>query len=194
MTGSKHLKGPLPEITVTDLDTASRILRHPGLMHELKWVVSIGSLAGPPDGWRAVSPKRKLRLVFDDVSRPVLQCHPPNDRHVHELLKFARKATEGPMLIHCAQGQSRSSAAALIVLASRIGEGREDEAVRKLHALIAEASGKLLRPVAHDIHPNRLMVWIGDRLLGREGRLWSALKATMGPYYDQGFDPRMTGY
>lgn len=195
MPSPKQIRGPLPEFTITDRDNAERILKHPGLMHELKWVVSIGSLERPPDGFDRVSDKRKLRLRFDDMDRPYYQhYHLPSEQDARRIVRFARKAAEGPVLVHCAAGQSRSAATAYLMLAVRMGEGREEETARRLHALAAEADQKGLRMRGVDIHPNRLLVCIGDRVLGREGRLWNALVATMGPNYQQGFDPRMTGY
>ena len=188
MAGGRQLKGPLPEFTVTDYETAARILKHPGLMRELDWAVSIGSTVGPPAGFKEMSPKRKLRLTFDDIDRPTyMGYHPPNIRDIEAIVKFARMADEGNVVIHCAAGQSRSSATALLMIMSRMGVGNEEEAVRHLHRCVAEAAGKLLRPPVTPIHPNRLIVWLGDHYFGCGGALWRALVKTMEPSYTMGF-------
>jgi len=189
------MRGPLPEITITDRQTAAKIIADPALYYEMKWLVSIGSLTGPVEGWSKVSSKRKLRLTFDDMDHPFRSHYKlPTEKDVRRIILFARKAQEGPILVHCAAGQSRSAAAAYLMLAVRLGEGREGETATRLHQLVAEASGKLLRPPALPIHPNRLLVWIGDWMLGRKGKLWEALVKTMESDYNRGFDPRMSGY
>jgi hypothetical protein len=73
----------------------------------------------------------------------------------------------GPILIHCLAGVSRSTAAALIALAL-VADGREAEAARRLREAAPHAS------------PNRRIVMLADRLLGRRGRLVLA-RETMGP-------------
>jgi predicted protein tyrosine phosphatase len=188
VAGGKQLQGPFPEFTVTDYTTAARILKHPVARREVKWVVSIGAQMNPPAGFDEISPKRKLRLTFDDIDRPTyMGYHPPNIRDIDDIVGFACKAQEGNVLVHCAAGQSRSSATALLMILSRMGVGHEQEAVTHLHRCVGLASGKLLRPPVTPIHPNRLLVWLGDHYLGCEGRLWTALVRSMGPEYTRGF-------
>jgi predicted protein tyrosine phosphatase len=73
------------------------------------------------------------------------------------------RSDTGRVLIHCEAGVSRSSAAALIMYACWLGPGREQEAMERVLSQ---------RPVAI---PNRRMIELADKLLGRGGRLVEAL-------------------
>jgi len=110
-------------------------------------------------------------LRFHDISRPLRGARPPEREDVAELLSYgeALARAEGPahLLIHCHAGISRSTAAAAIVLAQH-RPGREIEAFRKVVRL---------RPMAW---PNSRMIRLADDLLGRGGRLTSALDALGG--------------
>lgn len=102
---------------------------------------------------------RRVRLVFEDATSQAEGG--PSERDVERLIAFARVVdpTQGKILVHCQAGISRSSAAAMIVLAVVLGPGREDEAlahVRRTHA---------------HVRPNRRMLELGDALLRAEGRL-----------------------
>jgi len=95
------LRGPFPEFTVTDYTTAARILKHPSASREVKGVVSIGAQMGPPAGFNEISPKRKLRLTFDDIDCATYTGYrPPSIRDIESIVKFAHKATEGNVLVH----------------------------------------------------------------------------------------------
>jgi predicted protein tyrosine phosphatase len=69
------------------------------------------------------------------------------------------------MLIHCWAGISRSTAAAFILACDRAGAGSEARLAR------------MLRERAKHADPNRLMVRIGDDLLGRRGKMVDAIEA-----------------
>jgi predicted protein tyrosine phosphatase len=73
------------------------------------------------------------------------------------------KTVGGKVLIHYGAGISRSAAAALIMYACWLGPGKEQEAIKKVFTL---------RPTAR---PNRRMIELADKILGREGRLIDAL-------------------
>jgi predicted protein tyrosine phosphatase len=92
----------------------------------------------------------------------------PTKHHVQRILRFAQSWDgSGRVLIHCAGGISRSTAAALVLLAAR-NLGREIE--------IAQ----LLRARGPWVSPNPMIVKIADKLLGRKGVLVSAY-VRMGP-------------
>jgi predicted protein tyrosine phosphatase len=85
----------------------------------------------------------------------------PGGAQVGRLLDFLRVSEQGPLLLHCVAGISRSMAAALVALAMR-HEGREEEVARHLRALAPHA------------HPNRRIVRLADEQLGLGGRLVEA--------------------
>ncbi len=111
---------------------------------------------------------RHLRLTFDDVIESSHGYKAPSRRHIARLIEFANGWTEdGPILVHCMAGISRSSAAALVVASSR-RPGREVELARRL---------RLAGPW---LSPNEKVVALADDLLRCDGRLRQALEA-MGP-------------
>ncbi|HUF16938.1 MAG TPA: hypothetical protein VMS12_02710 [Thermoanaerobaculia bacterium] len=149
------------EIIVASLDEAGEILGSPSSCGGLGFVVSIGDPEDrPPSGYRNV--REKIRLAFYDSHDHV----GPNEDDIDRLIEFARLIATRPgrVLAHCAAGISRSTAAAYIIYAVAYGEGREEEALERVFAQ---------RPIAS---PNRRMVAIADRRLGRRGKLIEALK------------------
>jgi predicted protein tyrosine phosphatase len=111
---------------------------------------------------------RHLRVAVDDVSEPMHGYVAPGEWDVQKLIDFLRGwPGDEALLLHCYAGVSRSTAAALIALVLN-ADGREMEAAQ------------LLREAAPHAQPNPRIVALGDRLLGREGRLVAAREA-MGP-------------
>jgi predicted protein tyrosine phosphatase len=145
-------------VIVESLTGAGKILCSRRRCRELGYLVSIGSTRDQePAGFGKVA--RKLRLVFEDAlstaeGGPVVE-------DIERLIAFARDVdlSRGKLLVHCAAGISRSSAAASIVLAVVLGPGREPEAV-----------AHVLRTHPH-VRPNRRMLELADELLGAGGRL-----------------------
>ncbi len=112
--------------------------------------------------------ERHLRVSIHDISEPIAGSILPAEEHVTALVAFLRECRDdGAVLMHCVAGISRSMAGALIALCLD-AEGREAEA------------GRRLRQLARHAHPNRRMIEVADRLLGRGGRLIAAREA-MGP-------------
>ena len=101
-------------------------------------------------------------IRFDDVTFPGDDWILPHDRHVRAALKFAHQWEQPSLLIHCHAGMSRSPAIGLAILADWLGAGKEDEA------------GRELLKVARVCVPNKLVVEIADRILGRDGALLKA--------------------
>jgi predicted protein tyrosine phosphatase len=69
------------------------------------------------------------------------------------------------LLVHCWAGISRSTAAAYILLCEKLGPGSEFEVARALRERAPHAS------------PNRLIVQLGDEVMGRNGRMVSAIES-----------------
>lgn len=105
----------------------------------------------------------QLILSFDDISVPMEGYLEPEKKHIHAALRFGykiAKQTGGSILIHCHAGISRSSALALAIIAQRLGEGKEEEAVHQL---------EMINP---NCRPNKSLVWMTDEILGRNSRLY----------------------
>jgi predicted protein tyrosine phosphatase len=107
-----------------------------------------------------------LLLAVDDISLPLEGYTAPATEHVEALLRFVRdwdRAT--PLVIHCFAGISRSTAGAFVTVCAL--NPRRDEVE------IAQA----LRIASPTATPNARIVEIGDRLLGRGGRMRAAIEA-----------------
>ena len=152
----------VPELTieVASRPEAADILNSPHRCAEVTCLVSIGDPHDElPAGYNNVH--HKLRLLVADVVTEL----GATEEDVRQIIRLAERLRSGTgrVLIHCEAGVSRSSAAALIMYACWLGPGREPEAMGRVLAQ---------RPVAV---PNRRMVGLADRLLGRGGRLVGVL-------------------
>ena len=128
-------------------------------------LISIGGPADPyPAGYDRVA--KRLRLVFSDIDCEVDDDIAPCREDVEKIVAFANvvRRSQGTTLVHCEAGISRSTAAALIVLATIARRGRE-----------ADAVAELLRILPHAI-PNDLMVRLADEVLGCGGQLVAAVE------------------
>ena len=107
-----------------------------------------------------------LVLTMHDIVEEMPDMTAPNEAHVEALLAFARRwDRRAPMLIHCYAGISRSTAAAYVVAASLAPERDEAELAASLRRASSTAT------------PNVRIVSIADRLLGRGGRMISAIQS-----------------
>ena len=90
----------------------------------------------------------------------------PAEHQVRDIVAWGRdvRARGGKAIIHCAAGISRSTAAAITVLADAFGKGREADVVAKVFAA---------RPVAF---PNALLIRHADDVLKRRGYLEHAVR------------------
>ncbi len=109
---------------------------------------------------------RHLRLHIHDIAEPMMGCIAPGEEHVGKLIDFALGwAGQGPMVVHCWAGISRSTAAAYTALCA-INPGVPEE-------LIA----RRLRQASPTAYPNRLIIRLADDALGRRGRMVRAIDA-----------------
>ena len=131
-------------------------------------LVSLLEHEGQPPTPNGFAPERHHRVPVHDICDPWEGLVCPDEEHVTDLIAFLRQwEKDGPILIHCYAGISRSMAAALITLALG-AEKREMEAAQALRRLAPHAQ------------PNRRIVALADAALGRGGRLLAARDA-MGP-------------
>lgn len=114
-----------------------------------------------------ISADRHLKLAMNDITfAGTGNLIAPNEAHVERLIDFVGGwDRQYPLVVHCWMGVSRSPAAALIAALAMSPDTDEFELAARL------------RKVAPHATPNTRLVDIGDRLLGREGRLIAAIKA-----------------
>jgi predicted protein tyrosine phosphatase len=110
---------------------------------------------------------RHLRLRLHDVHSAKDGEVAPTSSHIDRLLAFvARWQRTGPMLFHCRAGIGRSPAAAFIAACFLNPEIAELE--------IAEA----LRRVSPTARPNESLIGLADGVMGRRGRMSTAITET----------------
>lgn len=178
------LRQMLPEIVITDHDTCGIVLSEGSAYDEEEEAEIIGpfdhviSIVGtweddgdPPGGWDVWNayPARKLRLQFDDIVHSNSHGDAPTPEHVQQIIDFA-KGVEGRVLIHCAAGVSRSSAAGLIVITTLLGPDKASDAIRHLI--------KIRNP--QTIRPHRGMTQMADDILGCSHQLVKGHMAVWG--------------
>ena len=159
-------------ITICGIEELARHGAAGGVTH----IVSILDPGWPdPEALRAFAVHRRLKLSFHDVIEAVPGWIAPERWDVELLLAFAgdlRRARAGNaagpwpahLLIHCHAGVSRSTAAAILILAQDDPNRPAAEAVREVARL---------RPRAW---PNLRMIEIGDGLLRRRGEIVAATR------------------
>ncbi len=128
------------------------------------------SLLGPGQDFHrpaVIRKERHLLLGVNDITfAGTGDLVAPGEEHVRAIIDFARQWNrDRPLLIHCWMGVSRSPAAALIA-ALAVHPEEED-------AALAER----LRAASPFATPNMRLVEIGDRMLGRGGKLAGAVQA-----------------
>jgi len=110
-----------------------------------------------------------LRVQVDDITEHMDGFVAPCETHIEQILNFVRSwDRSAPMVVHCFAGISRSTASAFAA-ACALNPHRDEIAIARQ---IRTAS-----PIAS---PNRLIVSLADRALGRDGRMLRALDE-MGP-------------
>ncbi|KJC58592.1 protein tyrosine phosphatase [Bradyrhizobium sp. LTSPM299] len=140
-------------------------VRATGASHILTVMANVAQVQRP----QSVLEANHLRVQMDDITEAMDGFVAPTEAHVEKVLTFVRGwDRRAPMVIHCYAGISRSTASAFTAVCA-LNPHRDEMAIARL---IREAS-----PIAA---PNRLIVSLADKALGRDGRMLRALDA-MGP-------------
>jgi predicted protein tyrosine phosphatase len=112
-----------------------------------------------------IEPGNHLILGMDDINEPADGYVAPGDDHVGRLIAFVRGWDRAkPLVVHCFAGISRSTAGAYVT-ACALNPQRSE-------LVIAQA----LRGASATATPNRRIVAIADRVLGRNGRMLAAIE------------------
>jgi predicted protein tyrosine phosphatase len=176
---------PHPNLTILGYSEAAMFLRNA----PLKSIAAIISIHGAHEHPVQLDLPHRLDLTFDDVDLPdpndpiaIQRAHsrkrwleqvglpqvPPTSADAAAIIRFAHSIQhiQGTLLVHCGAGISRSPAAALICLAVWRGPGAEADCVAELQRLRRGAVP----------HPG--LIRFADDLLGRDNKLFAALRAT----------------
>jgi predicted protein tyrosine phosphatase len=152
----------MPYIQVCSLARLQATVTTTGASHVLTLINEQTPVPRP----REIAPDNHLFLGMSDIIEPLDGHIEPAEAHVNRLLGFVRGwSRENPMVVHCYAGVSRSTAAALITMATLKPEWIEKD--------IAD----LIRERSPTATPNLRLVAIADKALGRGGRLFSAAES-----------------
>lgn len=149
-------------IEITDLEGVETILGMAPRFHP-DHLISITSKGRDVVGLHRFRGNR-LVLKFNDTIWPSAltngECS-PRPEHVKQIVEFGRGIEGGHLLVHCHAGISRSTAAALIVLATH----KDPSCAKEIDQMVRRA-----RP-SPTPRPNNLMLEYADELLGWDGCL-----------------------
>lgn len=119
-----------------------------------------------PETPAGVADEDHLRIAINDIEAPHGELVHPETHHIEKIISFAKRWNrDGPLVIHCLAGISRSSASAFITACALNPNADENT--------IASA----LRQASETARPNRLMIELADGLLARNGRMIAAIKS-----------------
>ena len=152
-------------IHVCSLAALPSTVQTTGASHVLTVMANVAQVQRPV----SVLPANHLRVQMDDITEAAEGFIAPSDSHIEQVLNFVRGWNRGaPLVVHCYAGISRSTASAFAA-ACMLNPHRDEISIARQ---IRAAS-----PIAQ---PNRLIVSLADKALGREGRMLRALDE-MGP-------------
>lgn len=131
-------------------------------------VLSILDPETPEPDFGRYPPHQRTVLRFHDIVEPMEGMILPSREHVESILAFGRSLADGTpdaghLLVHCHMGISRSSAAMTMILAQAFPDEPETTIVDRVAASRAQA------------WPNLVMIEFADAILGRSGRLRTAV-------------------
>jgi predicted protein tyrosine phosphatase len=148
-------------IHVCSLAALPEIVRMTGASHVLTVMGKVDQVQRPA----SVLAANHLKVSVDDIIEPMEGYITPCEAHVEEVLTFVRGwDRKAPLVIHCYAGVSRSTASAFAAACMLNPHRDEMEIAKKIRAASPIAS------------PNRLIVSLADKALGREGRMVRALE------------------
>ncbi|MGY4626500.1 tyrosine phosphatase family protein [Bradyrhizobium sp. USDA 4486] len=152
-------------IHVCSLAALPETVRLTKASHVLTVMANVEQVARPV----SVLPANHLKVSMDDITEEMDGFVAPSEAHIEQVLNFVRGwDRSAPLVVHCYAGISRSTASAFAAVCALNPERDEIEIARKIRAASPIAS------------PNRRIVSLADRALGRNGRMLRALDE-MGP-------------
>jgi len=152
-------------IHVCSLAALPETVRLTKASHVLTVMANVEQVARPV----SVLPANHLKVSMDDITEEMDGFVAPSETHIDQVLNFVRGwDRSAPLVVHCYAGISRSTASAFAAACALNPHRDETSIARQIRAA---------SPIAQ---PNRLIVSLADKALGREGRMLRALEQ-MGP-------------
>jgi len=152
-------------IHVCSLAALPHTVKTTGASHVLTVMANVAQVQRP----ESVLEANHLKVQMDDITEQIDGFVAPSDVHIEQVLNFVRGwDRSAPLVVHCYAGISRSTASAFAAACLLNPHRDEISIARQIRAASAIAS------------PNRLIVGLADKALGREGRMLRALDE-MGP-------------
>jgi len=152
-------------IHVCSLARLHDTVRETGARHVVTLIKDITLVHRPA----SITPENHLLLDMDDINEHIEGYVVPGEEHVGDLLRFVRAWDRAaPLVVHCYAGISRSTAGAFVT-ACALNPSRDE-------MVIARA----LRAASPTATPNLRIVSLADRMLGRSGRMVTAIRS-IGP-------------
>ena len=152
-------------IHVCSLAALPETVKATGASHVLTVMANVDQVQRP----KSVLPANHLKVAMDDITEEIDGFIAPSDSHIEQVLNFVRGWDRNtPLVVHCYAGISRSTASAFAAACLLNPHRDEISIARRIRAASPIAS------------PNRLIVSLADKALGREGRMLRALDE-MGP-------------
>lgn len=152
----------MPRLHVCSLARLAETVATSGASH-VATLINAGTPVVRP---ASIAVENHLFLGFNDIVEPMAGLIPVGEAEILRLFDFVDAwDRERPMVVHCWAGISRSTAGAFVV-ACRLMPDRDE-------ADIADE----LRRKSPSATPNLRLVRIADGLMGRQGRMVSAIEA-----------------
>jgi predicted protein tyrosine phosphatase len=152
-------------IHVCSLAALPDTVKATGASHVLTVMANVAQVQRP----ESVLEANHLRVQMDDITEQMDGFLAPSDAHIEQVLNFVRGwDRNAPLVVHCYAGISRSTASAFAA-ACMLNPHRDEISI-----------ARQMRTASPIAQPNRLIVSLADRALGREGRMLRALDE-MGP-------------
>ena len=152
-------------IHVCSLAALPETVRATGASHVLTVMANVDQVQRPA----SVLEANDLKVSMDDITQEMDGFLAPSQEHIERVLNFVRNwDRSAPLVVHCYAGISRSTASAFAAACMLNPHRNEIEIAKQIRARSPIAS------------PNRLIVPLADKALGRDGRMLRALDE-MGP-------------
>ena len=140
-------------------------VRTTGASHVLTVMANVEQVQRPV----SVLPANHLKVSMDDITEAMDGFVAPCEAHIEKVLAFVRGGDGGPQMVGRYYARISRAPASAFMTACALNPHRDEISIaRQIRAASAIAQ------------PNRLIVSIADKVLGREGRMLRALDE-MGP-------------